>query len=597
MGYNPQKIHVSVENREKKKQIIEKVNIRLWFVWLCFVNCHSNLDIHSSHFMLPPKLTMASSSSTHFLCNCISSLKSPTPLNFKSPTTTLTITPPPLRLRLSLRASPPHNNNPIITDDDSVDTLPPKPKPPSLLPNFRNGWFKFDELGMDMLSIALPAAVALAADPIASLIDTAFVGHIGAVELAAVGVSASVFNLVSKVFNVPLLNITTSFVAEEQALIGKEEDSGGTDENGIFQRKKLLSSVSTSLALAAALGIAETVALSLGSGSLMTIMGIAADSPIRGPAELFLTLRAFGALPIVIALAAQGTFRGFKDTKTPLYAVGAGNFLNVILDPILIFLCGLGISGAAIATVISEYLIAFILLWNLNGKVLLIPFDFDGTKFFSYLKSGGLLIARTLAVFITMTLTTSLAANQGPIPMAGHEICMQVWLSISLLTDALALAGQALLASSYSLGNYEQARLVIYRVIQIGLGAGITLSMILFFGFGAFSTLFSSDSEVLDVTRSGLWFVAGSQPVNALAFVIDGIYYGVSDFEYAAYSMVLVGLISSIFMLVTAPVVGLPGIWAGLFLFMALRVLAGVWRLSSKSGPWDVIWYKDGAED
>jgi Na+-driven multidrug efflux pump len=34
---------------------------------------------------------------------------------------------------------------------------------------------------------------------------------------------------------------------------------------------------------------------------------------------------------------------------------GAGNFLNVILDPILIFLCGLGISGAAIATVIYEY--------------------------------------------------------------------------------------------------------------------------------------------------------------------------------------------------------------------------------------------------
>jgi hypothetical protein len=46
--------------------------------------------------------------------------------------------------------------------------------------------------------------------------------------------------------------------------------------SGKFQRKKLLSSVSTSLALAAALGIAETVALSLGSGTLMTIMGIAA---------------------------------------------------------------------------------------------------------------------------------------------------------------------------------------------------------------------------------------------------------------------------------------------------------------------------------
>lgn len=58
--------------------------------------------------------------------------------------------------------------------------------------------------------------------------------YAGAVELAAVGVSTSVFNLVSKVFNVPLLNITTSFVAEEQALISKEEDISGTGENGDF---------------------------------------------------------------------------------------------------------------------------------------------------------------------------------------------------------------------------------------------------------------------------------------------------------------------------------------------------------------------------
>ncbi|CAJ1808315.1 unnamed protein product [Sphenostylis stenocarpa] len=135
-------------------------------------------------------------------------------------------------------------------------------------------WFKFDELGMEIVLIALPAALALAADPIASLIDTAFVGHIGAVELAAVGVSASVFNLVSKAFNVPLLNITTSFVAEEQALISKEEES--KDGNGQYQSKKLLPSVSTSLVLAATLGIAQTVALTLGSGILMNIMGIPA---------------------------------------------------------------------------------------------------------------------------------------------------------------------------------------------------------------------------------------------------------------------------------------------------------------------------------
>lgn len=69
---------------------------------------------------------------------------------------------------------------------------------------------------------------------------------------------------------------------------------------------------------------------------------------MRMPAEQFLTLRAFGAPPIVIAIAAQGTFRGFKDTKTPLYAVGkyyklnsshTKNSFDLILQPNLCLLC------------------------------------------------------------------------------------------------------------------------------------------------------------------------------------------------------------------------------------------------------------------
>nr|KJB61158.1 hypothetical protein B456_009G344000 [Gossypium raimondii] len=431
------------------------------------------------------------------------------------------------------------------------------------------------------LSIALPAALALAADPIASLVDTAFVGHLGSVELAAVGVSISIFNLVSRLFNVPLLNITTSFVAEEQALISKSKDDGEFEHQG----KKVLPSVSTSLALAAGLGIAEAVVLSVGSGFLMNIMGIPMDSSMRGPAEQFLTWRAFGAPPVVIALAAQGTFHGFKDTTTPLYAIGkyysmpyvssAGTLLNAILDVILIFPFGFGVGGAAVATVISEYLIAIILLWELNGKVELISPKIDWSKVSLYFKSGGLLIGRTIATLGTLTLATSLAARQGPIPMAGHQICVQIWLAVSLLTDALALSGQALLATNYSQVNYQQARKVIYSVLkQIGLATGFPLAVFLFIGFEALSGLFTTDAEVLQIAWSGSLLIY----LNAVAFVLDGLYYGVSDYEYVAVSVVVVGLISSAFLLVVAPLFSVGRVWNGLFLFMTLRVVAGFWR-------------------
>ncbi|XP_044497597.1 protein DETOXIFICATION 44, chloroplastic isoform X2 [Mangifera indica] len=478
--------------------------------------------------------------------------------------------------------TPPQKQIPKVIDKPDPKRLTPSDSFSVFFSSLRDG-FKLDELGMEIWSIALPAALALAADPIASLVDTAFVGHLGSVELAAVGVSVSVFNLVSKLFNVPLLNITTSFVAEEQALNNQDY---GVEQQG----KKHLPSVSASLVLAAGIGIAEAVALSFGSGFLMNIMGVPVDSPMRVPAENFLASRAFGAPPIVIALAAQGAFRGFMDTKTPLYAIGAGNLLNAILDPILIFFFHFGIRGAALATVISEYLITFILLWELNGKVSLISPEIDGGRLISYLKSGGLLIGRTIAVLLTMTLATSMAAREGPVPMAGYQICVQVWLTVSLLNDALALAGQALLATDYSQGNYEEARQVVYRLLQIGLVTGLGLAVILFLGFGAFSHLFSTDSEVLEISLSGIMFVAGTQPVNALAFVLDGLYYGVSDYEYAAYSMVLVAIISSGFLLVAAPVFGLLGVWTGLFLFMTLRVAFGIWRLRTKSGPWKLVW-------
>jgi hypothetical protein len=93
--------------------------------------------------------------------------------------------------------------------------------------------FKLDELGAEVLSIAVPASLALTADPLASLIDTAFVGRLGSVEIAAVGVAVAVFNQVMKVCIYPLVSVTTSFVAEEDAILSKGgEGKGVVGEDG-----------------------------------------------------------------------------------------------------------------------------------------------------------------------------------------------------------------------------------------------------------------------------------------------------------------------------------------------------------------------------
>lgn len=84
--------------------------------------------------------------------------------------------------------------------------------------------FSMDAIGREILSMAFPAALALASDPVASLIDTAFIGRLGAVQLAAVGVSIAIFNQASRITIFPIVSITTSFVAEEDTMERMKEE-------------------------------------------------------------------------------------------------------------------------------------------------------------------------------------------------------------------------------------------------------------------------------------------------------------------------------------------------------------------------------------
>ncbi|XP_066160385.1 protein DETOXIFICATION 45, chloroplastic isoform X4 [Oryza sativa Japonica Group] len=448
------------------------------------------------------------------------------------------------------------------------------------------------EIKKELLNLALPAIVGQAIDPVAQLLETAYIGRLGPVELASAAVGVSVFNIISKLFNIPLLSITTSFVAEDVARHDSDQFTSGNMSSESGGRKRL-PSISSAILLAAAIGVIEASALILGSEILLSIMGVSHASTMHSPAKLFLSLRALGAPAVVVSLAIQGIFRGLKDTKTPLLYSGLGNISAVLLLPFLVYSLNLGLNGAALATIASQYLGMFLLLWSLSKRAVLLPPKIEDLDFVGYIKSGGMLLGRTLSVLITMTLGTAMAARQGTIAMAAHQICLQVWLAVSLLSDALAVSAQALIASSFAKLDYEKVKEVTYYVLKIGLLVGAALALLLFASFGRIAELFSKDPMVLQIVGSGVLFVSASQPINALAFIFDGLHFGVSDFSYSASSMITVGAISSLFLLYAPKVFGLPGVWAGLALFMGLRMTAGFLRLGSRAGPWWFLHQKE----
>ncbi|XP_059430549.1 protein DETOXIFICATION 43-like [Corylus avellana] len=555
--------------------------------------------------------------------------------------------------------------------------------------------FKLDALGWEILGIALPAALAVAADPIASLIDTAFIGHIGPVELAAAGVSIALFNQASRITIFPLVSITTSFVAEEdtvgkmsiKAAAEKCSDKNGETEDDMLENmekgeggkkgeedlekgspkssekkpekmipagqdvekgaagtskkesmpedvgkgaatksdakestpeeedededfdtttsnkdpsdfglkknktkvkteKRHIASASTALLFGAVLGIIQAVVLVFAARPLLYVMGVKQSSPMLAPALKYLKLRSLGAPAVLLSLAMQGIFRGFKDTKTPLYVILVGYTTNIILDPILIFVLRLGISGAAIAHVLSQYLILSILLWMLMRKVYLLPPSLKQLQLSRFFKNGGLLLARVVAVTFCVTLAASLAARLGATPMAAFQTCLQVWLTSSLLSDGLAVAGQAILACAFAEKDLKKATAIANRVLQMSFVLGVGLALVvgvgLYFGAG----IFSRDVHVLHLIKIGLPFVAATQPINSLAFVFDGVNFGASDFAYSAYSLVIVAAASITSLFILYKDNGFVGIWIALTIYMFLRAFAGIWRMGTGTGPW-----------
>lgn len=129
--------------------------------------------------------------------------------------------------------------------------------------------------------------------------------------------------------------------------------------------------------------------------------------------------------------------------------------------------------------------------------------------------------------------------------MAAFQICLQTWLACSLLADGLAFAGQAILASAFARKDHPKATATASRILQLTLVLGLLLSILLGVGLHIGSRLFTSDQGVLHHIYIGILFVCLTQPINALAFVFDGINYGASDFGYAAYSMFYWNLDSS----------------------------------------------------
>lgn len=413
------------------------------------------------------------------------------------------------------------------------------------------------DLDRRILRLAVPALGALAADPLVSLVDTAFVGRVGTTALGALGVNAAVFSLAFITFNVFQYGLTP--------LVANAEGAG--------DRAKSAGLVRQSLRWAIVLGTVVAVTVVLAGRPILAAMQAGPD--LIPEALAYLRIRAWAAPAVLVVLVGHGAFRGLHDTVTPLLVTLALNAVNLVLDPVLIFGFGLGIEGAAIATVVAQWVGAVWFVQLLRRRVLGVPAAHIEGRLLA--RVGRDVTIRTFALVGALTIGTAAAARIGDSTVAAHQIVSQVFVLLALITDSLAISAQALVGSAVGAGHQHELAMLTRRLWRWGVATGVALALVVLATRPAIR-VFSSDPNVLAQARTALVVVALLQPIGALVFVGDGIYLGAGRFSFLAVSTVVAATAAvAVFAVVVATGSGLVGVWIGIGVMVALRGVAMVW--------------------
>jgi putative MATE family efflux protein len=411
----------------------------------------------------------------------------------------------------------------------------------------------------EILSLAVPALLTLAIDPLVSIVDTAFVAGLGTTSLAALGVCAAIFMVAFLLSNFLSYGITPLI---SEAL-------------GLSEEQEARTVSSEAMLIASLIGTVVMGALWLWQPYWLGLMG-AADGELAAAASDYLEIRLFAAPAVFLVTAGNGIYRGYKDTRTPLYIAVVVNAVNVLLDGILILGLGWGLAGAAWATLIAQWLgaAAFFGLGVRSSRLVWVP----RPRLSKFFRIGWVLGARTLSIVGTMAVATSVATRIGTHTVAAHQVVTQLWFLLALLIDSLAVAAQILVPRRMAAQEWPELRALTRQLWLWGVLGGLVLSLVTAAMLFVLPEWFSQEQAVIDDIRSAMFLVIFVLPIGGLVFVGDGIFLGAKRFGFLAATCSIGAVVSAYFLLVWCE--QLRDIWAVILAFVGFRCISMLveWR-------------------
>ena len=352
-----------------------------------------------------------------------------------------------------------------------------------------------EPVGSLLARLALPTVAAQIINMLYNIVDRIYIGHIpgeGALALTGVGVC------------MPLIMIVSAFAS----LVGY----GGSPRASIFMGKndfptaeKILGNCLTLLVI---LSAGLTALLLIWNRPLLLAFG-ASENTIDY-AVSYMNIYACGTIFVQITLGMNAFITAQGFAKTGMLSVLIGAVCNIILDPVFIFGFGMGVPGAAWATILSQAISCVWVLAFLFGKRTFLKIRRKALR----LKPAIILpcVALGLATFImqasesilSVCFNSSLLKYGGDIAVGAMTILTSVMQFAMLPLQGLGQGAQPITSYNYGAGNVKRVNETFFLLLKCSLVYSVTLWLLVELAPGLFAGIFTSDPALVEFSRTAL---------------------------------------------------------------------------------------------
>ena len=409
-------------------------------------------------------------------------------------------------------------------------------------------------IGKLLLQYSVPAIIGMIVNALYNIVDRMFIGNIpniGSLAITGVGIT------------MPIMTIILAF----GMLIGIGATANISLNLGKGNRPTAEKLLGNAFTLSIIVGLAIAIVGTICANPILNLFGASENTLFY--AKEYLNIILLGCTFNILSFSLNSTVRADGNPKMSSFTMVIGCGTNIILDYVFIFILNLGVKGAALATIISQAITFFIILYYYTGGNSNLKLKVENFKLKKHLVTMTFAIGiAPFATQIANSLVQVIANNA--LKTYGSDLAIGAMTVISSLNIIFMMpifginqGCQPIIGFNYGAKKYERAK----EAFKYATIAACVICIIGFISIQCFPTqiisLFNNDPELTTLAIKGIRIYLLMMPVVGINIVATSYYQSIGKAKISMFVSLLRQVILLIpFTIILPKFIGLDGVWA-----------------------------------